>query len=111
MQETFGIILLALIDGSPRVLNLKEILAEYIRFRKEIIIRRTQFDLAKAKDRAHIVEGLMKAVDILDKIIKTIRKSKNPAEAKVALIEDYDFSERQAQAILEMQLQKLTGLE
>ena len=111
MQETFGIILLALIDGSPRVLNLKEILSEYIRFRKEIIIRRIQFDLAKARDRAHIVEGLIKAVDILDKVIKTIRKSKTPLEAKAALIENYDFSDRQAQAILEMQLQKLTGLE
>ncbi len=111
MQETFGIILLALVDGSPRVLKLKEIISEYIRHRKEIIVRRTQFDLTKAKDRAHIVEGLMKAVDILDKIIKTIRKSKTPAEAKVALVEEYEFSERQAQAILEMQLQKLTGLE
>ena len=111
MQNTFGIILLALVDGSPRVLKLKEILAEYIKHRKEIITRRTIFDLAKAKDRAHIVEGLMKAVDILDKVIKTIRGSKNPAEAKTALVEKYEFSERQAQAILEMQLQKLTGLE
>jgi DNA gyrase subunit A len=111
MQTTFGVIFLALVDGSPRVLKLSEIIHEYIRHRKVIIVRRTQFDLAKAKDRAHIVEGLMKAVDILDKIIKTIRKSKTPAEAKVALVEDYDFSERQAQAILEMQLQKLTGLE
>ena len=111
MQETFGIILLALVDGSPRVLKLKEIINEYIRHRKEIITRRTIFDLEKAKDRAHIVEGLKKAVDILDKVIKTIRKSKNPAEAKVALVENFDFSDRQAQAILEMQLQKLTGLE
>lgn len=111
MQTTFGIIFLALVDGSPRVLKLKEILNEYIRHRKEIITRRTIFDLAKAKDRAHIVEGLIKAVDILDKVIKTIRKSKTPAEAKAALIEDFDFSDRQAQAILEMQLQKLTGLE
>ena len=111
MQETFGIILLALVDGSPRVLKLKEIINEYIRHRKEIITRRTIFDLEKAKDRAHIVEGLKKAVDILDKVIKTIRKSKNPPEAKVALVENFDFSDRQAQAILEMQLQKLTGLE
>lgn len=111
MQETFGIIALALVDGSPRVLKLREIIHEYIRHRKEIIVRRTKFDLEKAKDRAHIVEGLMKAVDILDKIIKTIRKSKTPADAKVALVEEFEFSERQAQAILEMQLQKLTGLE
>ena len=111
MQTTFGVILLALVDGSPRVLKLKEIIHEYIRHRKEIIVRRTMFDLEKAKDRAHIVEGLKKAVDILDKIIKTIRKSKNPAEAKVALVETFAFSDKQAQAILEMQLQKLTGLE
>ena len=111
MQTTFGIIFLALVDGSPKVLKLKEIIHEYIRHRKEIITRRTIFDLEKAKDRAHIVEGLKKAVDILDKIIKTIRKSKNPAEAKTALVEEFEFSEKQAQAILEMQLQKLTGLE
>ncbi len=111
MQTTFGIIFLALVDGSPRVLNLKEILSEYIRHRKEIITRRTIFDLDKAKARAHIVEGLKKAVDILDQVIKTIRKSKNPAEAKEALMDKYDFSDKQAQAILEMQLQKLTGLE
>jgi len=111
MQTTFGIILLALVDGSPRVLKLKEILSEYIRHRKEIITRRTIFDLEKARSRAHIVEGLIKAVDVLDAIIKTIRKSKTPAEAKVALVEKFDFSEKQAQAILEMQLQKLTGLE
>ena len=97
MQTTFGIILLALVDGSPRVLKLKDILNEYIRHRKEIVTRRTIFDLEKAKDRAHIVEGLIKAVDILDKVIKTIRKSKNPAEAKVALIEDLEFSDKQAQ--------------
>ena len=111
MQTTFGIIFLALVDGSPKVLKLKEIIHEYIRHRKEIITRRTIFDLEKAKDRAHIVEGLKKAVDILDKIIKTIRKTKNPAEAKTALVEEFEFSEKQAQAILEMQLQKLTGLE
>ncbi len=111
MQTTFGIIFLALVDGSPKVLKLKEIIHEYIKHRKEIITRRTIFDLEKAKDRAHIVEGLKKAVDILDKIIKTIRASKNPPEAKAALIEKFEFSERQSQAILEMQLQKLTGLE
>jgi DNA gyrase subunit A len=111
MQSTFGIILLALVDGSPRVLKLKDIIHEYIKHRKQIIVRRTIFDLDKARARAHIVEGLKKAVDILDKIIKTIRKSKNPQEAKVALVEEFEFSEKQAQAILEMQLQKLTGLE
>ncbi len=111
MQSTFGIIMLALVDGSPKVLSLKTIIEQYILHRKQIILRRTRFDLDKANARAHIVEGLKKAVDILDKVIKTIRKSKNPQEAKAALIESYDFSEKQAQAILEMQLQKLTGLE
>ncbi|MCG3177289.1 MAG: DNA gyrase subunit A [Candidatus Omnitrophica bacterium] len=111
MQTTFGIIFLAIVDGSPRVLKLKELLHEYVRHRREVITRRTIYDLEKARDRAHIVEGLMKAVDILDKVIKTIRKSKNPAEAKTALVEEYEFSDKQAQAILEMQLQKLTGLE
>jgi len=111
MQSTFGIIMLALVDGSPKVLNLKAILEQYILHRKNIIVRRTKFDLEKAKARSHIVEGLIKAVDILDRIIKTIRASKTPADAKVALIEKFEFSEKQAQAILEMQLQKLTGLE
>ncbi len=111
LQSTFGIIMLALVDGSPKVLNLKQIIEQYILHRKEVIIRRTKFDLEKAKARDHIVEGLIKAVDILDKIIKTIRASKNPAEAKVQLVEKFEFSDRQAQAILEMQLQKLTGLE
>ncbi len=111
MQTTFGIIMLALVDGSPKVLNLKTIIEQYILHRKQIITRRTKFDLEKARARAHIVEGLMKAVDILDKIIKTIRASKTPADAKAALIEKFEFSEKQAQAILEMQLQKLTGLE
>ncbi len=111
LQSTFGIIMLALVDGSPKVLNLKQIIEQYILHRKEVIIRRTKFDLEKAKARQHIVEGLIKAVDILDKIIKTIRASKNPAEAKVQLVEKFEFSDKQAQAILEMQLQKLTGLE
>ena len=111
MQSTFGIIMLALVDGSPKVLNLKAILDQYVLHRKEIIARRTRFDLDKARSRAHIVDGLIKAVDILDRIIKTIRASKTPAEAKAALIEKFEFSEKQAQAILEMQLQKLTGLE
>ncbi len=111
MQSTFGIIMLALVDGSPKVLNLKAIIDQYILHRKEIIVRRTKYDLEKAKARAHIVEGLIKAVDILDKIIKTIRASKTPADAKAALIEKFEFSEKQAQALLEMQLQKLTGLE
>lgn len=111
MQATFGVILLALADGRPKVMNLKEILEHYIRHRKEVVLRRSRFELEKAKDRAHILEGLRVALDHLDKIIKTIRRSKTPAIAKEALMEHFDLSERQAQAILEMQLQRLTALE
>jgi len=111
MQSTFGIIMLALADGRPKVMALKEILEHYIRHRKEIVIRRSRYDLEKAKDRAHILEGLKVALDNLDRIIKTIRASKTPPIAKEALMTNFDLSERQAQAILEMQLQRLTGLE
>jgi DNA gyrase subunit A len=111
MQVTFGVIMLALVDGRPKVLNLKEILDEFIKHRKEIIVRRTRFDLEKAQDRAHILEGLKIALKNLDRIIKTIKESENPQVAKEALIKKFDLSEKQAQAILEMQLQRLTNLE
>jgi DNA gyrase subunit A len=111
MQETFGVIMLALVNGKPQVLNLKQILQNYIEHRKDIITRRTKFDLNKAQDRAHILEGLKIALDNLDKIIKTIKQSKNPQAAKEALMKNFDLSERQAVAILEMQLQRLTALE
>ncbi len=111
MQETFGVIMLALVDGRPRVLNLKEVLDEFIKHRKEIIVRRTRFDLEKAQDRAHILEGLKIALKFMDRIIKTIRESKDPEVAKEELIKKFDLSEKQAQAILEMQLQRLTHLE
>ncbi|MCX5686415.1 MAG: DNA gyrase subunit A, partial [Candidatus Omnitrophica bacterium] len=111
MQETFGVIMLALVDGRPRVLNLKEMLDEFIKHRKEIIVRRTRFDLEKAQDRAHILEGLKIALKNLDRIIKVIKESENPQAAKAELIKKFDLSEKQAQAILEMQLQRLTGLE
>jgi DNA gyrase subunit A len=111
MQVTFGVIMLALVDGRPRVLNLKDMLEEFIKHRKEIIVRRTRFDLEKAQDRAHILEGLKIALKNLDKIIKTIRESENPVAAKEALVKKFDLSEKQAQAILEMQLQRLTNLE
>jgi DNA gyrase subunit A len=111
MQETFGVIMLALVDGRPKVLNLKEMLDEFIKHRKVVIVRRTKFDLEKAQDRAHILEGLKIALKNLDRIIKVIKESENPQVAKTELIKKFDLSEKQATAILEMQLQRLTGLE
>ncbi|MCM8783846.1 MAG: DNA gyrase subunit A [Candidatus Omnitrophica bacterium] len=111
METSFGIIMLALVDNRPRVLNLKEMIQEYIKHRKNIIIRRTTFELEKARKRAHILEGLKVALANLDKIIKTIRQSKSVAEAKEALMKDFKLTAEQAQAILEMQLQRLTALE
>ena len=111
MQTTFGVIMLALVEGRPRVLNLKEVIEEFIRHRKEIVTRRTKYDLEKAQDRAHILEGLKIALKELDRVIKIIRSSKDPQEAKIELIKKIELSERQAQAILEMQLQRLTNLE
>ena len=111
MQETFGVIMLALVDGEPRVLNLKEMLQYFIDHRVNVVTRRTKFELDKAEKRAHILEGLKIAIANLDKIIKTIRAAKNPEEAKIALITNFKLSELQAKAILEMQLQRLTALE
>lgn len=111
MQTTYGAIMLALVDNRPRVLNLKEILSHYIDHRKEIITRRTKFDKEKAEARAHILEGLKIALKNLDRVIAIIKKSKSPQEAKAELIKRFKLSARQAQAILEMQLQRLTGLE
>jgi len=111
MEATFGIIMLALVDGRPRVLGLKHLLQVFVDYRREVVVRRTKFELARARDRAHILEGLKKALAHLDAIIKTIKQSKSPQEAKEALVAKFDFSERQAQAILEMQLQRLTALE
>ncbi len=111
METTFGVIMLALLDARPRVLGLKPILSAFIDHRKEVIIRRTKFELSRAQERAHILEGLKKALKHLDAIIATIKQSKGPQEAKQALMKKFDFSDRQAQAILEMQLQRLTALE
>jgi len=111
MQETFGVIMLALVDGRPRVLNLREMISYYVDHRKEIIIRRTKFELKKAEDRAHILEGLKIALKFLDRIIKVIKQSKSPDIAKSNLMTKFKLSEKQAQAILEMQLQRLTNLE
>ena len=111
LQETFGIILLALHDGIPNIMNLREMLQHFIDFRHDIIVRRTQYDLTVAENRAHILEGLKIALDNIEEIIKTIRKSKDPSGAKEGLMNIFNLSEKQAQAILEMRLQKLTGLE
>lgn len=111
LQESFGIIMLALVRGVPRVLNLKEVLQEYIKHQVEVTTRRCQFDLRKAKDRLEIVEGLKIALDNIDEVIRIIKASRDKNVAKAALIDAFGFTERQAQHILEMQLQRLTGLE
>ena len=111
MQDTFGIIMLALVDNEPQVLNLKQILVHYLNFQKEVIRRRTQFDLDKALSRAHILEGLRIALDHIDAVINLIRASKTTDIAKRGLIEEFNLSEKQAQAILEIRLSRLTGLE
>ncbi|MBI2436944.1 MAG: DNA gyrase subunit A [Candidatus Magasanikbacteria bacterium] len=112
LQTTFHVNMLALVDGiQPRVLNLKTVLEEYIKHRKEVITRRTQFDLDRAKEREHILEGLKIALDKIDLIIATIRKSTDKEEAKLNLMKKFDFSERQTIAILEMKLQQLANLE
>jgi DNA gyrase subunit A len=111
MQVTFGIILLAIVDNQPRVMTLKELLFHFLNHRKTVIIRRTRYDLRKAEERAHILEGILKALDHLDEVIATIRASANPAEARENLMTRFVLSEVQAQAILDMRLQRLTGLE
>jgi DNA gyrase subunit A len=111
METTFGIILLAIVKNRPQIMGLKTILVHFLDFRQEIIRKRTAFELREAEKKAHILEGLKIAVDHLDDVIALIRKSKNPAEAKIQLIQRFDFSEIQAQAILEMRLQRLTNLE
>jgi DNA gyrase subunit A len=111
MQESFGIIMLALVDGKPRVLNLGEMLRYYLDHQKEVVTRRTKFDLAKAQSRAHIVEGLRIALKYLDQVIKIIRESPNREAARVALVAKFSLTEEQANAILDMRLHQLTGLE
>jgi len=111
LQTTFGIIMLAIVGGRPRVLPLLAIVEHFIDFRREIVRRRTEYELRKAEARAHILEGLKIALDHLDAVIKLIRGSRNPAEAREGLVTQFDLSVVQAQAILDMQLQRLTGLE
>lgn len=111
LTETFGVITLALHNGQPKLLNIKQYLDAFVDHRRTIIVRRSQFDLKKAEARAHILEGLLKAIDHIDEIVALIKKSKNPDEARTGLIAKFEFSEVQAQAILDMRLQRLTGLE
>ncbi len=111
MQSSFGVILLAIVNNRPEILTLKEILEHFIIHRKEIITRRTRYELKKAQDRAHILEGLKIALDNLDEVVALIRKSKSPEDARIKLIERFNLTKIQAQAILDMRLQRLTGLE
>ena len=111
MESTFGIIMLAIDQGQPRVFNLKELLQSFVEFRKQVVLRRTAFDLAKARERAHILEGLIIALDRIDEVIAVIKASASPQEASEALCSRFGLSEIQAKAILDMRLQRLTGLE
>ena len=111
LETTFGVIMLALVNNVPRVLNLKEMLSHYLEYRKEIVTRRTQFELEKAEERAHILEGLKRAVENLNKVIAIIEKSKDVDKARDSLMENFKFTRAQSQAILDMRLHQLTGLE
>ena len=111
LQSTFGVILLAIVNQRPRVLTLKEMLMYYIEHRREVILRRTRYQLRKAKERAHIVEGYLKALDIIDQVIDLIRSSRTVADARQGLVSQFGFTEIQAGAILEMRLSRLTGME
>lgn len=111
LQDSFGVIMLALVNGHPRVLNLKELLFYYLEHQKDVIVRRTRFDLRKAEERLHIVEGLKIAIDHIDDVVRTIRQSRDTEAARQNLIEKYALSDKQAQAIVDMRLGKLSGLE
>src|SRR6476619_8068201 len=111
LQTSYGITLLAIVAGRPRVMGLLEIVEHFIEFRREVVRRRIEFELRKAEARAHILEGLKIALDHLDAVIKLIRGSRNPVEARDGLLTNFGLSMLQSQAILDMQLQRLTGLE
>mgnify|MGYP000296764362 FL=1 len=111
MQDTFGVIMLALVNNQPKVMNLLEVLTYYLQHQEEVVTRRTKYDLNKAQERSHILEGLLKALDHIDEVIHIIRASANAAEAKKNLMERFDLSDAQAQAIVDMRLRALTGLE
>ena len=111
LQDTFGVIMLALVNNEPRILNLQQILEYYLKHQEDVVTRRTKYDLNKAEERAHILEGLLKALDHIDEVIKIIRGSANVQAAKAQLMERFDLSDAQAQAIVDMRLRALTGLE
>jgi len=111
MENTFGVINLSIVDGEPRVLTLKATLQEYLKFRQQVVRRRSEFELRKASERAHVLEGLQIALANIDAVVKTVKASKNPQEAKEALMQSFQLSDKQAIAILEMRLQRLTSLE
>ena len=111
LQETFGVNMLAIVDGAPKVLSLREALYHYIRHQKDVVTRRTKYELDRAEARAHILEGLLKALDHIDEIVQIIKSSKDVGLARTALMERFAFSDKQAQAILDMRLARLTGLE
>ena len=111
LQDTFGVIMLALVNNEPRILNLKQVLEYYLKHQEDVVTRRTKYDLNKAEERAHILEGLLKALDHIDEVIRIIRGSANVAAAKAQLMERFDLSDAQAQAIVDMRLRTLTGLE
>jgi len=111
LESSFGVIMLTVVDNKPEVLNLKEVLRNFLDFRRRVIVKRSQYELRQAEKRAHILEGLKKALDNLDEVIELIRAAANPAQARLQLMERFGFTEAQAQAILEMRLQRLTGLE
>src|SRR5690606_14834402 len=110
-QDTFGVIMLVLVDKEPRVLTLREMLHSYLKHQEEIVTRRTRYDLGKAEERAHILEGLRIALDKIDAVINLIRSSRTVEIAREGLMKNFGLSEKQAQAILDMRLQRLTGLE
>ena len=111
LQQSYNVNMVAIADGKPKQMGLIEVIDHYIKHQKDVVTRRTKHDLEKAKSRAHIVEGLMMAIDKIDEIITLIRTSKNPKEARMRLVKELDFTEIQAQAVLDMRLQKLTNLE
>ncbi|MCQ2609542.1 MAG: DNA gyrase subunit A, partial [Lachnospiraceae bacterium] len=111
LQSSYSVIMLCIVNGEPKTLNIKEMLCEFLKHQEIVVTRRTKFDLKKAEDRAHIVEGLLKAIKNIDEIIKTIKESEDAEVAKENLIKKFSFTERQAEAIVEMKLRALTNLE
>lgn len=110
LQDSFGVIMLALVNGEPKVLNLLQMLDEYLNHQKDVVTRRTRFELNKAEERAHIIQGLLIALDNIDEVIKIVRNSRTTADAKAALSERFGLSDAQAQAIVDMRIRQLTGL-